>query len=116
MDFLSNHPEVSDDAPIMGTVVVENGMVEVPTIDATGLELMWTTGEIASDFQSIAMSDDGTQGDAIPNDGTYTAILPETNGENLMFYIRASNAGCHIIITCPRGVRILHLWQCHRRG
>ena len=92
MDFLSNHPEVSDDAPIMGTVVVENGMVEVPTIDATGLELMWTSGEIASDFQSIAMNDDGTQGDAIPNDGTYTAILPETNGENLMFYIRASNA------------------------
>jgi len=64
----------------------------VPTIDATGLELMWTTGEIASDFQSIPMSDAGTQGDAIPNDGTYTAILPETNGENLMFYIRASNA------------------------
>ena len=40
MDFLSNHPEVSDEAPIMGTVVIENGMIEVPTIDATGLELM----------------------------------------------------------------------------
>ena len=92
MDFLSNHPEVSDDAPVMGTVVIENGMIEVPTIDATGLELMWTTGEIASDFQSIAMSDDGEQGDAISNDGTYTALLPETNGENLLFYIRASNA------------------------
>ena len=53
---------------------------------------MWTTGEIASNFQSIAMYDDGTQGDAIASDGMYTAILPETNGENLMFYIRASNA------------------------
>jgi len=92
MDFLSNHPEVSDAAPVLGSVAVENGIVEVPTIDATGLELMWTAGETASNFQSIAMSDDGTQGDAIPNDGTYTAILPETNGENLMFYIRASNA------------------------
>ena len=92
MDFLSNHPEVSDDAPVMGTVVIENGIIEVPTIDATGLELMWTTGDIASNFQSIAMSDDGTQGDAISNDGTYTALLPETNGENLLFYIRASNA------------------------
>jgi len=92
MDFLSNHPEVSDDAPVMGSVVVENGIIEVPTIDATGLELMWTTGDIASNFQSIAMSDDGTQGDAISNDGTYTALLPETNGENLLFYIRASNA------------------------
>ena len=92
MDFLSNHPEVSDAAPVMGTVVIENGMIEVPTIDATGLELMWTTGEIASNFQSIAMSDDGEQGDAISNDGTYTALLPETNGENLLFYIRASNA------------------------
>jgi hypothetical protein len=92
MNFLSSHPEVSDAGPVMGSVAVENGTVQVPTIDATGLELMWTTGDIASNFQSIAMSDDGTQGDAVVGDGTFTALLPDTGGENLLFYIRASNA------------------------
>ena len=92
MDFLSNHPEISESAPVLGSVVVENGSVHVPTIDANALEMMWTTGDMASDFQSMAMSDDGTQGDAIAGDGMFTALLPDTNEDNLLFYIRASNA------------------------
>ena len=97
MEYLSGHPEIAQTAPVIGTPEVLDGLVTIGVYAAEQVELRWSTGTIASDFQSLAMTDDGTQEDAVALDGIYTAALPVSAEENIKFYIRASNSDAMIL-------------------
>jgi len=67
-------------------------LVTTEVFNANTVELMATTSEYNSKFQSFIMLDDGTNGDVAANDGTYSAILPfSSSGLEVKFYVRAEN-------------------------
>ncbi|MGY8941531.1 MAG: CotH kinase family protein [Flavobacteriales bacterium] len=90
LDFLTNHDEISLAAPALGNMAVNNGIATISTFDSDEVLLMWTAGPVASNFQALTMVDDGTQGDALAGDGTYSSILPG-NGDEIKFYVQATN-------------------------
>ena len=60
--------------------------------NANTVELMATTSEYNSKFQSFIMLDDGTNGDINANDGVYSVTLPfHSSGMEVKFYIRSEN-------------------------
>ena len=59
--------------------------------NATSVELMVTTSQYNSKFQSFAMNDDGINGDVTANDGTYSVVMPFVGNTNVKFYIRSQN-------------------------
>ena len=87
-----NHPEVSLIPPQISNVYVNNGLVTAEVFNANSVEIMATTSEYNSKFNSFSMFDDGTNGDLLANDGIYTAELPyQLSGLDVKFYIRAEN-------------------------
>ena len=92
MAFLSDHPEISAPAPLMGAVEVLDGVVQLAVANADSVQLLWTEGAQASNFQVLPMADDGTQGDAISGDGIFAVHFPPGISDGIKFYIRATNA------------------------
>lgn len=90
--FLLNHPEISLIPPQISNVYVNNGLVTAEVFNANTVEIMATTSEYNSKFNSFLMYDDGTNGDLLANDGVYTADLPfQFSGLDVKFYIRSEN-------------------------
>ena len=77
--------------PQISNVYVNNGLV-AEVFNANSVEIMATTSEYNSKFNSFSMFDDGTNGDLLANDGIYTADLPyQFSGFDVKFYIRSEN-------------------------
>ena len=90
--YLLSHPEIALPPPTIYGLNITNNLVTVNAISASTLELMATTSEYNSKFQSFVMLDDGTNGDVMANDGIYSSELPfQYSGLNIKFYIRAQN-------------------------
>ena len=90
--YLLSHPEIALLPPTISGLNITNNLVTVNAISASTLELMATTSEYNSKFQSFVMLDDGTNGDVMANDGIYSSALPfQSSGLNIKFYIRAQN-------------------------
>ena len=90
--YLLSHPEIALLPPTIYGLNITNNLVTVNAISASTLELMATTSEYNSKFQSFVMLDDGTNGDVMANDGIYSSALPfQSSGLNIKFYIRAQN-------------------------
>jgi hypothetical protein len=91
--FLINHPEISLVPPTINNVILNNNnLVTAEVFNANSVELMATTSEYNSKFQSFIMLDDGTNGDINANDGIYSATLPfQSSGLEIKFYIRSEN-------------------------
>jgi hypothetical protein len=90
--FLLSHPEISLTSPTVDNVMLNNNLVTAEVFNANSVELMATTSEYNSKFQSFIMLDDGTNGDFTANDGTYSVFLPfQSSGLELKFYILSEN-------------------------
>ena len=90
--FLLNHPEISLVSPTIDNVLLTNNLVTAEVFDANSVELMATTSDYNSKFQSFIMLDDGTNGDINANDGIYSVTLPfQSSGLEIKFYIRSEN-------------------------
>ena len=90
--FLINHPEISLVPPTIDNVILNNNLVTAEVFNANSVELMATTSEYNSKFQSFIMLDDGTNGDINANDGIYSVTLPfQSSGLEIKFYIRSEN-------------------------
>jgi len=87
--YLLSHPEISLNPPLISNVNINNTLLTTSVFNATMVELMLTTSQYNSKFQSFIMNDDGINGDIMSNDGIYSVILPSTN--NIKFYIRSQN-------------------------
>ena len=92
MAFLSSHAEIDVPAPILGNLSIVNGVAHITAYDADEIQLRWTTNSIASNFQSTVMVDDGTQGDEFASDGIFSIPMPNEDGADIKFYIRATNS------------------------
>ena len=90
--FLLNHPEISLVSPTIDNVMLTNNLVTAEVFNANTVELMATTSEYNSKFQSFIMLDDGINSDIAANDGIYSASLPfQFSGLDVKFYIRSEN-------------------------
>ena len=90
--FLLNHPEISLVSPTINNVMVSANLITTEVYNANSVELMATTSEYNSKFQSFTMLDDGTNGDIVANDGIYSVVLPfQSIGLEVKFYIRSEN-------------------------
>ena len=90
--FLLNHPEIALVSPTIDNVMITNNLVTAEVFNANTVELMATISEYNSKFQSFIMLDDGTNGDAVAYDGTYSALLPfQSSGLEVKFYLRSEN-------------------------
>jgi len=92
MAFLSSHAEIDVPSPILGNLSIVNGVAHITAYDADEIQLRWTTNSIASNFQSTVMVDDGTQGDEFASDGVFSIPMPNVDGADIKFYIRATNS------------------------
>ena len=88
-NYLLNHPEIALIPPTISNVSVNNNIVEAYVFNTSSVELMYTTSDYNSKFQSLAMNDNGINGDQISGDGVYSVSLPITI--DIKFYIRAQN-------------------------
>jgi hypothetical protein len=89
--YLLSHPEISQVPPLISNVSVNNNLVEANVFNSSSVDLMITSSQYNSKFQSFAMNDDGINGDLTPNDGIYSIQLPFVGNTNVKFYIRAEN-------------------------
>ena len=89
--YLLSHPEISYQAPNLYGLNINNNVITINVDNAINVELMATTSEYNSRFESFVMHDDGTNGDVLANDGVYTVLLPFSSGLEMKFYIRAQN-------------------------
>jgi hypothetical protein len=89
--YLLSHPEISLTPPLVSSVNVSNNLLTTSVFNATSVELMVTTSQYNSKFQSFAMNDDGINGDVTANDGTYSVVMPFVGNTNVKFYIRSQN-------------------------
>jgi hypothetical protein len=90
--FLSTQPEVARLPPSISNVIINNNHIYADIANETQVEIMATQNKQASKFKPFTMYDDGTNGDATANDGTYSAPIPYLgNGKDVKFYVRASN-------------------------
>ena len=89
MEYLANHPDISEVPPTLGTVTALGGVIKVDALNAEYVDLMWANGP--GTFEAVALNDDGTQGDAIAGDGTYAVQVPSGALGDFIFYIRATN-------------------------
>jgi hypothetical protein len=91
-EFLLNHPEISLVAPDINNLTLTNDLVTVEIFNADIVNLMVTTSEYNSRFESFLMYDDGSNGDITANDGIYSAILAHySSGLDVKFYVKAEN-------------------------
>lgn len=90
--FLLSHPEISLTSPTIDNVMLNNNLVTAEVFNANSVEMMATTSDYNSKFQSFIMLDDGTNGDINANDGVYSVTLPfQSSGLEIKFYIRSEN-------------------------
>mgnify|MGYP001418140627 CR=1 FL=1 len=90
--FLLSHPEISLTSPTIDNVMLNNNLVTAEVFNANSVEMMATTSDYNSKFQSFIMLDDGTNGDLNANDGIYSAVLPfQSTGLEIKFYIQSEN-------------------------
>jgi len=90
--FLLNHPEISLVSPAINNVMINTNLITAEVSNANSVELMATTSEYNSKFQSFIMLDDGAGGDVVANDGIYSAALPfQSSGLEVKFYVRSEN-------------------------
>ena len=89
--YLLSHPEISLTPPLVSSVNVSNNLLTTSVFNATSVELMATTSQYNSKFQSFTMNDDGINGDVTANDGTYSVVMPFVGNTNIKFYIRTLN-------------------------
>jgi hypothetical protein len=81
-------PRSTDPVTITARVVDDHGV-------AASVSVYWRLDGTSS-FTSSAMSDDGSLGDGLPNDGVFAAILPaQAQGSIVEFYISASDSTGH---------------------
>ena len=95
--YLLSHPEISQVPPLISNVSVNNNLVEANVFNSSSVDLMITSSQYNSKFQSFAMNDDGINGDLTPNDGIYSIQLPFVGNTNVKFYIRAENNDAMIL-------------------
>ena len=89
--FLLSHPEISLTGPSIYNMNVLENLLTVNVVNSNYVELMVSTDEFASKFHSFEMVDNGTNGDAMANDGLFSCIFPYSGNTDLKFYIRARN-------------------------
>ena len=98
--FLLTHKEISITAPEILYVYQENTtpdegddvIIQAAVTGAESVELMVTINEGNSHFLSVALSDDGQNGDGDADDNIFGAMVPfNLNGDHIKYYIRASN-------------------------
>jgi len=90
-EYLLSHPEIALSPPTLDNVSVSDNIITVTAGNESSVELMATTSQYNSKFQSFPMFDDGTNGDINANDGIYSAMLPFSGSPDIKFYIRAQN-------------------------
>ena len=100
LQFLLTHNEILKTAPEILYVYQENTspengddvIIQAAVTGAESVELMVTINEGNSHFLSVAMSDDGQNGDGDADDNIFGAMVPfNLNGDHIKYYIRASN-------------------------
>ena len=89
--YLLSHPEISLTPPLVSSVNVSNNLLTTSVFNASSVELMATTSQYNSKFQSFTMNDDGINGDITANDGMYSIVMPFVGNTNVKFYIRSQN-------------------------
>ena len=90
--YLMGLPAITNMPPNLANVELNNGIVTVIAGNTNQVDLMVTTSPYNSMFVPFPMYDDGSNGDAIANDGIYTAALPYyASGQAVKYYIRAQN-------------------------
>jgi spore coat protein CotH len=89
--YLLSHPEISLTPPLVSSVNVSNNLLTTSVFNASVVELMATTSQYNSKFQSFIMNDDGINGDVNANDGVYSIVMPFVGNTNVKFYIRSQN-------------------------
>ena len=89
--YLLSHPEISLAPPLISNVSINNNVVEANVSNANTVDLMITTSQYNSKFQSFSMNDIGVNGDLISNDGIFSAQIPFDGNTNVKFYIRSQN-------------------------
>ena len=94
--FLQSHPQIDKTPPDITDVnlISSGGNIYATTevFNADSVELLYTINKHYSKFRKVLMFDDGTNGDAVAGDNTYTVLLPEQNsGKHVKFYVRAHN-------------------------
>lgn len=90
--YLMGLPAITNMPPSLANVELNNGIVTVIAGNTNQVDLMVTTSPHNSMFVPFQMYDDGSNGDAIANDGIYTAALPYyASGQAVKYYIRAQN-------------------------
>lgn len=80
VDYFNSLGEITQVQPEIGVVSVNNNIVGTTVLYADSVELMWTPGPYAGDFQSLTMEE---------NFGVYSVPLPEEALGGCLFYIRA---------------------------
>ena len=92
-NYLSNLSTMVLPVPNISNMSLNNGVLTVDVELASQVDVMATTSNHNSKFEAFEMFDDGTNGDLIANDNTYTAFLPYVvSGDAVKFYIRAQNS------------------------
>ncbi len=91
--YLSTQPEIAQAPPSINNVKINGNYISAEVINENDVYIMATQNKEASKFKEFVMYDDGTNGDATGNDGTYTASIPYVgNGKDVAFYIKATNS------------------------
>jgi hypothetical protein len=91
--YLSGLQTMFMPTPEISNMNLNAGVLTVDVDLADEVDIMATTSEFNSKFEPFAMYDDGTNGDLVANDNTYTAYLPYVvSGDAVKFYIRAQNS------------------------
>ena len=93
VEYLANLTAMVIPTPEISNMSLNNGVLTVDVELASQVDVMATTSNHNSKFEAFEMHDDGTNGDLIANDNTYTAFLPYVvSGDAVKFYIRAQNS------------------------
>ena len=92
-EYMSGLQTMVMPTPDLSNMNLTNGILTVDVGLASEVEVMATISPYNSKFQSFTMFDDGTNGDLVANDNTYTSGLPYVvSGDVVKFYIRAQNS------------------------
>jgi len=114
-NYLLSHPEVARAAPVISQVGYRNAggllwtapaamtpvTVTAAVSSATGISQvrLWFSAALAGSFKALAMTDDGTNGDATAGDGQYGAVIPgQPAGSRVRFYVEAAAADAALTV------------------
>ena len=75
-------------------------LIQTAVTGAESVELMVTINDGNSHFVSVAMSDDGQNGDGDANDNIFGALVPfQAGGSHVKYYIRAGNEEALVLLS-----------------